>query len=603
MDVKKSAKAKAEPIASPPPPQPAKRMLRSASATVAPTVPTEDSALNAQKQLNKKALLAQTRALMDKQGFLKQEERITVSSLYEAFKLMHNRYNPKIPTEAQRSLLAFKVLLGVLVVEQNEAQDQGMVECAAIISTKVEEAIDKGLAKMSNAIESSLANQRELQKSSKKIEDSAAAIHKALEEVDKNLVVVSDSSNKLTNTMSSYKDALLTVPKPPQHPPAAGRPADANDPRIVRDQNRKACQVLVDIYNKDTVNRSLEELKNRFNTLIGEEPTEPLSDVNVQHIVKLRNGGLILQFETKEAADWFKQPDILASILPRIDSSAKLKSRAYQILVPRVPVIFETDSEDSLRELEEQNGMKDGILLKARWIKLTYRRALGQRYAHLALSVSTPGEANIIIRDGIYICGAKMYPRKLKMEPKQCMKCRKWGHFAAECLEEKDACGNCGEDHHTKDCPDKDRRYCVSCKNDTHASWDRNCPEFKCRVERMDENHPENALIYFPTDEDWTTQVCPTKIDFDAKFPAKYEVASLPLPANNERQLPTRQVANKKRGPRLVQYNNKGPLNNFITSTSSNPHKYKKRLTEEELFESLSDEEITRQLDEAFSEE
>ena len=45
-----------------------------------------------------------------------------------------------------------------------------------------------------------------------------------------------------------------------------------------------------------------------------------------------------LQFETKEAADWFKQPDILLSILPRIDSSAKLKNRAYQILLPRVPV-------------------------------------------------------------------------------------------------------------------------------------------------------------------------------------------------------------------------------------------------------------------------
>ena len=254
MDVKKSAKVKAEPNTSPPPPQLAKQMLRSASATVVPTAPAEDSALNAQKQLNKKALLAQTRALMDKQGFLKQEERITISSLYEAFKLMHDRYNPKISTKVQRSLLTFKVLLGVLVVEQNEAQDPGMVECAVIISTKVEEAIDKGLAKMSNAIESLLANQKELQKSSKKIEDLAAAIHKALEEVDKNLVVISDSSNKLTNTMSSYKDALLMVPKPPQHPPAAGRPADVNDPRIVRDQNCKACQVLVDIYNKDMVN-------------------------------------------------------------------------------------------------------------------------------------------------------------------------------------------------------------------------------------------------------------------------------------------------------------------------------------------------------------
>ena len=602
MDDKKSAKAKAEPSISPPLPPPARRTLQSASAAVAPAVPTVDSAPDAQKQPNKKSMLAQTRALLDKGGFLKQEERITVSSLFEAFKLIDDRYNSKLPSEAQKTMLAFKVLLGVLVVEQKEERDPSMEECAAIISTKVEEAVNKGLAKLSSVIESSLADQKELQNSSKRIEESTAAISKALEEVDKNLAAVSDSSSKLTNMMSSYKDALLTTPKSTQQPPT-GRPADANDPRIIRDQNRKACQVLVDIYNKDAVNRSLEELKSSFNTLIGEEPTEPLSDVNVQHIMKLRNGGLILQFETKEAAEWFKQPDILSSILPRIDSSATIKNRTYQILVPRVPVTFEADREDSLRELEEQNSMKDGILLKARWIKPTYRRSLGQRYAHLALTVSSPGEANIIIRDGIYICGTKAYPRKLKTEPKQCMKCRKWGHFAAECLEEKDACGNCGEDHHTKDCPDKNRRYCVSCKNGTHASWDRNCPEFKRRVEKMDENHPENMLMYFPTDEDWTTQVCPTKFDFDTKFPAKYEVASLPQPASNERQLPTRQVANKKKGPKLVQYNSKGPLDNFITSTASKPHKYQKRLSEEELFESLSDEEITRQLDVAFSEE
>jgi hypothetical protein len=128
----------------------------------------------------------------------------------------------------------------------------------------------------------------------------------------------------------------------------------------------------------------------------------------------------------------------------------------------------------------------------------TYRRTLGQCTAHLALSVGTPEAANILIRDRMYICRTVAHPRKLKTEPKQCMKCRKWGHFVAECLEEKDACGNCAEGHHTKDCPDKNRRYRVSCQNDTHMSWDRSCPEFKCRVEQMDESHPENALTYFP---------------------------------------------------------------------------------------------------------
>ena len=53
----------------------------------------------------------------------------------------------------------------------------------------------------------------------------------------------------------------------------------------------------------------------------------------------------------------------------------------------------------------------------------------------------------------------------------------------------------------------------------------------------------------------------------------------------------------------MVQYNSKGTLDNFITLTTSKPHKYQKHLSEEELFESLSDEEITHQLDVAFSEE
>ena len=43
----------------------------------------------------------------------------------------------------------------------------------------------------------------------------------------------------------------------------------------------------MDIYNKEVVNRSLEELKSNFNNLIGIEPMEPLLDINVQHIVKL----------------------------------------------------------------------------------------------------------------------------------------------------------------------------------------------------------------------------------------------------------------------------------------------------------------------------
>ena len=267
------------------------------------------------------------------------------------------------------------------------------------------------------------------------------------------------------------------------------------DPRISRDIERKSKQVLVDIFNKEVVNQSLEELKTRFNKLIreAEDVEKPEGDVKVQQIIKLKNGGLILQFGSKEIAEWFRQQQIELNILPKIDGSATIKERSFQILVLRVPVIFEPTNGEHLRELEEQNNIHTKRIRRAKWIKPVYRRTMGQQLAHLALTVSTPGGANIMIRDGLYICRVKTYPQKLKVEPKQCMKCRKWGHFENECLAEKDACGCCGEDHITKECTEVGRRYYVSCRNDSHASWDRECPEFKWRVERIDEGHPENT--------------------------------------------------------------------------------------------------------------
>ena len=467
-----------------PPPLPAaKRNL--CSATTAQTANT-DIALTGQEKLSKASFMAVPRVLFEKEGFLKAEEQITAESLYNVFKLICKKHNNKMPSKIHKTTTAFRILLGIHAAEKNTEKAPNAEESVKKISEKVEEAIDRGITKLSKVIESSLTEHKNIQDSSKRMKECMAAIHKALEQVDKNLAVVSDSSNKLTNMVSSYKEVLLMAPKPVQQT-HIGNQVDSTDLRIIRDQNQKVCQVLVDIYNKDVTNQSLEELKSNFNTLIREEPMEPLSDANVQHIIKLRNGGLILQFEMKEIAEWFRQPEITSSILPKIDKMAALKDRTFQLLVPRVPVIFDPDSDESLRELKEQNSLKEGELCKARWIKPTYRRAIGQCAAHLALLVSTPEAANVLIRDGVYICGTVAHPRKLKTESKQCMKCRKWGHFAAECLEVKDACGNCAEDHHMKNCPDKNRRYCVSCQNDTHASWDRNCLEFKCRVECMDE--------------------------------------------------------------------------------------------------------------------
>ena len=128
--------------------------------------------------------------------------------------------------------------------------------------------------------------------------------------------------------MSTYKEMLLTALQTQQKEPRDGaRQNPSVDPRITRDIDRKAKQVLVDILNGEVLNRSLDELRNKFDILITEteELAKPEINTSVQQIVKMRNGGLILQFNLKEAAEWFKQLEVELTLLPKIDSMAQVK--------------------------------------------------------------------------------------------------------------------------------------------------------------------------------------------------------------------------------------------------------------------------------------
>ena len=550
-----------------------------------------------------------TRTHLEKEGLLKRDDPVTAKSAYEAFKKIYEKVKTKCQPDVQTTLISFMMVLGELAVQKDQGKGEEEAErLAKQVSTQIDSAVEKGLQKLSSLIDVSLANHMDIQNSTKKLGEAAEVISKASEEVSKKLAEASDTSNKLTSTVSSYKDMLLAEPKPQMAGTRTGpRHGPPTDPKISRDIERKAKQVLVDIYNKEIVKQSLDKLKNKFNKLIREleDAEKPSEDSEVQQIVKLRNGGLILQFGSKTVAEWFRQSHVELTILPKIDESATVKERNFQVLVPRVPTTFDPTKEEYLREIEELNNIHAKRLRKAKWIKPIYRRAMGQQFAHLALTVSTPEDANILIRDGLYICGTKTYPRKMKVEPKQCMKCRKWGHFANECLAERDSCGNCGEDHMTKDCPDKDRRYCVSCKNDSHASWDRECPEFKRRVDRIDKGHPENALTYFPTEEDWTYHSRPRELQLDERFPAKYAVASLPPPTHGEQQRATRHImgSGKRKQNRYQGSEVRGPMDNFITPRGGDHPPDLEEQEAEEVFNTILDEDITKHLNTAFNAE
>ena len=152
--------------------------------------------------------------------------------------------------------------------------------------------------------------------------------------------------------------------------------------------------------------------------------------------------------------------------------------------------------------------------------------------ANSILSLSSADSANLLIRDGLLICGTKVWPKKQKSEPIQCMKCRNWGHFASECPSKVDVCGTCGDAHRTTSCQSRNKLRCTSCNSDSHASWSRDCPEFNRRCSLYDERNPENAMPYFPMEHDWSLQTRPPRMSLMDKFPAKYAINSLPYTGN-----------------------------------------------------------------------
>jgi hypothetical protein len=176
---------------------------------------------------------------------------------------------------------------------------------------------------------------------------------------------------------------------------------------------------------------------------------------------------------------------------------------------PLLPLTFNPLNNDHLREVEECNELPMGVITKARWIKLEYKRTPKQRSAHAIFAINDINITNNCIRDSIYVCRLQIWPSQLKHKPMQCMKCRHWGHFAYMCTVTVDTCGTCRGEHRSNKCANKEKTYCISCKSDVHASWDRDFLEFHWRCEQYDENYPENNLPYFPTEETWTLTPCP----------------------------------------------------------------------------------------------
>jgi hypothetical protein len=524
----------------------ANRTTRSASKQVVPPSPVESSGSPGEKKKKQQTAGEQARGALTAAKCLGTEEQVAPGNAYTILARILGKFREGISDEAKLALQAFAALLQA--GEDHEYISNKMMDAIAKrVESKIENVMDNGLAKMSGMVESVIANQREIQEASADLAGKTEALQKLARVVESSAKVTSTSSDQLTNTVTSYKEALLSAGNTTPRNSATQSPTAREDPRLTRDLDRKQRQFLLEMGKEVVEGKSVTELKEKIDAVLSSLTPTPPEGAKVQEINKLRNGGIIIQLATKEAADWLREPFNKHAFTSELDTNAHIKDRAFPILVPRVPLTFDPSNQEHLREVEGANNLAPNTINKARWIKPVYRRHPKQRFAYATLSLNSAHEANRLIRDGLYVCSNRTYPKRLKYEPKQCMKCRKWGHFASECNATIDTCGTCGEDHGTRECVKEGKRYCVACRTNDHASWDRSCPEFQRKSAQFDEMHPENALTYFPTEESWTLTARPERIPLDDRFPSKYAVGSLPPPNRTKKQMPTREIERRQK--------------------------------------------------------
>jgi hypothetical protein len=408
----------------------------------------------------------------------------------------------------------------VRFISEEEEKDKNKAENATVHPevSILHRAIKHDLSNMYTALEKKLLgildNTGETLENSEKALADTQEIKVAAKDIASKIGKVTDATDKIATTTQSYRDILAQNPAPVNKP--------SLDPKVVSDMERRARQVLVEIFNEEgnnTLEKSLTELVSKANDALDKiKDTDKPSKVLVETALKTCKSGIVFTLNSKEAANWLRQPLNEMAFTDAFSKGSHIKERLYNLIAPRIPITFEPENSAHLRELEEVSGLRVNSVRKAKWIKPIARRRPRQMHAFAVLAISAMDTANIIIRDGLNIHGVKVRPTKQKHEPVQSMKCRRWGHFAGNCPASVDTCGTCGEQHRTNACLNSGKLWCVTCESTYHASWDRNCPEFSRKCAMMDKKNPVNSMPFFPTDQDWTQMGRPERIPMAERF-------------------------------------------------------------------------------------
>lgn len=195
----------------------------------------------------------------------------------------------------------------------------------------------------------------ELQNDHLKIIASTNNLRSTTEELESKVIKFNDTMDKLTSTTMMYHDAIMAKPTSSNKPSA--------DPKVLDSMDRRAKQVLIGFdspLENSTMGTCLVALKDKANNIIAslKDPIRP-KEVHVVDVARTCDASLLLLFNSKEAADWIKEPDIEDKFIDKFAIGACIKVRKHNILMRWVPITLDPNDRKQHRELEEANGLPE----------------------------------------------------------------------------------------------------------------------------------------------------------------------------------------------------------------------------------------------------
>ena len=415
-------------------------------------------------------------------------------------------------------ILARTLFSGIIEHKLSAQAANTFIAVAYLITEQLEEGVTQSISSsltkhlLDSLIPITAGIQTNLENHVRDITENAKTYTEITEKLQSTQEKLEETAQRVTANTRSYSQVAAVIPNslPPNPPPFT--PNTSHSQIQIRNREEiKRRQVLIDFDRTEDMNlEAMDEATltrkttDALNTIWAAASEPKLPRPKLRAATLLRNGGLLLELDSSEAAEWLKGDDIREDFLTNVGSGANIKNRTYQVIVQFVPIQFEPEDDRQLRDYENFNGLAPNSVLKAEWIKPVKDRKRNQRVATMRVYHRDAISANKILSEGASILGKRTVPKKPKKEPIRCLKCQNFGHERRDCRASNPSCARCAKAHETDSCEEEKANHkCMNCLG-PHPSFDRDCPKFEEKCRQTDTRCPENNLAFYPTDDPWT---------------------------------------------------------------------------------------------------